>query len=268
MPALFTRIACDYIREMAQQGQSFYLQYANIETHTPWFVPKGFEGFSEAGPFGDAVEYFDGSVGAILRTLEEAGIDDNTLVVFSSDNGPLIVPYPELEACYGHFARVDTAREHILRGGKYQSRYEGGTRVACIMRWPGVIPAGSICSDITAGFDLFTTFAAIAGAAIPSDRPIDGRDLMPLMTNNADGPPPHMDFSGYEARGLQMSYREGPWKLTIPTKAVYGVGALDHYELFNLNDDIGEKNDVSARYPFIFEQMIEKAKGFDKDIKH
>jgi arylsulfatase A-like enzyme len=267
LPSLFTQIACDYIREMASNEQTFYLQYSNIETHTPWFVPKGFEGYSDAGPFGDAVEFLDRSVGAILRTVDQMGITENTLVVFSSDNGPLIVPYPELEACYGHFAEVDTVRNHILRGGKYQSRYEGGPKVACIMLWPGTIPEGYICSDITAGFDLFTTFAALAGAEIPDDRVIDGRDLYPLMTNNADGPPPHQDFSGYEAKGLQMSYREGSWKLTIPTQAVYGVGALDHYELFNLENDPGELQDVSNDYPFIKEQMIEKAKAFDKDIK-
>ena len=267
LPALFTQIACDYIREMAVTDEPFYLQYSNIETHTPWFVPKGFEGYSDAGPFGDAVEYLDRSVGAILRTVKEMGIEENTLIVFSSDNGPLIVPYPELEACYGYYAEVDTKREHILRGGKYQSRYEGGIRVACIMLWPGVIPAGSSNSDITAGFDLFTTFAALAGAEIPTDRAIDGRDLTPLMTNNSDSPPPHRDFSGYEARGLHMSYREGPWKLTIPTKAVYGAGALDHYQLFKLDEDIGEQKDVSAEYPFIMEQMIEKAKGFDKSVK-
>lgn len=266
IPALFTQIACDYIREMSAAGQTFYLQYSNIETHTPWFVPKGFEGYSGAGAFGDAVEYLDRSVGAILRTVKEMKIEDNTLIVFSSDNGPLIVPYPELEACYGHFAEVDTNRQHLLRGGKYQSRYEGGIRVACIMKWPGVIPAGSICSDITAGFDLFTTFASIAGAKIPDDRIIDGRDLYPLMTNNSDGPPPHRDFSGFEARGMQMSYREGPWKLTIPSRATYGVGKLEHYELFNLAEDPGEKEDVSTQYPFIKEQMIEKAKEKNKSI--
>lgn len=268
LPALFTQVACDYIREMSKAGEPFYLQYSNIETHTPWFVPKGFEGYSEAGPFGDAVEYLDRSVGAILRAVKQAGIEDNTLIVFSSDNGPLIVPYPELESCYGHFAAVDTSRHHSLRGGKYQSRYEGGIKVACIMKWPGVIPEGSICSDIAAGFDLFTTFAAIAGAEIPTDRPIDGRDLYPLMTNNYDGPPIHRDFSGYEARGLQMSYREGPWKLTIPTKAVYGVRALDHYELFMLEEDPCELQDVSEQYPFVKEQMVEKAKSLDKSIKY
>jgi arylsulfatase A-like enzyme len=268
LPSLFTQIACDYIREMSSKEQTFYLQYSNIETHTPWFVPKGFEGYSDAGPFGDAVEFLDRSVGAILRTVDQMGISENTLIVFSSDNGPLIVPYPELEACYGHFAEVDTSRNHLLRGGKYQSRYEGGPRVACIMLWPGTIPEGYVCSDIAAGFDLFTTFAALAGADIPGDRVIDGRDLFPLMTNNADGPPPHQDFSGYEARGLQMSYREGIWKLTIPTKAVYGVGALDHYELYNLDNDPGEQQDVSNDFPFIKEQMIEKAKVFDKSIRN
>ncbi|MEE4256886.1 MAG: sulfatase [Bacteroidales bacterium] len=267
LPALFTRIACDYIREMAGRDQRFYLQYANIETHTPWFVPKGFDGFSKAGPYGDAVEYLDRSVGAILRTLKEMDIEENTLIVFSSDNGPLIVPYPELEACYGHYARVDTSRTHKLRGGKYQSRYEGGTRVACIMRWPGTIPPGTTCDHIAAGFDLFTTFALLAGADIPSDRPIDGKDLYAVMTMQEGVTSPHQEFSGYEARGLQMSYREGPWKISLPSKATYGAGALDHYELFNLESDPGERQDVSSEYPFILEQMTDKAKAFDKSVK-
>jgi arylsulfatase A len=266
LPSLFTQVACDYIREMAEQDRTFYLQYSNIETHTPWFVPKGFEGYSEAGPFGDAVEFLDRSVGAILRTVKEMDIEDNTLIVFSSDNGPLIVPYPELEACYGHYAEVDTSRKHMLRGGKYQSRYEGGTRVSCIMLWPGTIPPGSTCNEITAGFDFFTTFALLAGAEIPSDRPIDGRDLYPLMVQEV-GYQPHTEFSGYEAKGLHMSYREGSWKLILPSKATYGIGQLDHYELFKLDTDPGEQRDVSAKYPFILEQMIDKAKAFDKDIK-
>lgn len=267
LPALLTRVACKYIRDMAASGQPFYLQYANIETHTPWFVPKGFEGSSKAGSYGDAVEYLDRSVGAILSTLKKAGLDSSTLVVFSSDNGPLVVPYPELEACYGHFARVDTGRTHLLRGGKYQSRYEGGTRVACIMKWPGLIPAGSSCSDITAGFDLFTTFARLAGAPVPADRVIDGRDLYPLMTNNADGPPPHLDFSGYEARGLHMSYREGPWKICLPTRAVYGIGELQDYELYLLPEDPGEQHNVARQYPFILEEMIRKAEEHDRKLK-
>ena len=266
LPSLFTQIACDYIREMANRDEAFYLQYSNIETHTPWFVPKGFEGESEAGPFGDAVEFLDRSVGAILRTVRESGISENTLIVFTSDNGPLIVPYPELEACYGSFARVDTSRQHLLRGGKYQSRYDGGIKVPCIMLWAGVIPSGTSCDEITAGFDLFTTFALMSGAEIPKDRPIDGRDLYPLVVME-EGYRPHNEFSGYEARGLQMSYREGHWKITLPSKATYGVGALDHYELFNLYSDPGELHDVSADYPFILEQMISKAKEFDKSIK-
>ncbi len=267
LPALFTQVSCDYIREMTAQGKPFYLQYSNIETHTPWFVPKGFEGNSEAGPFGDAVEYLDRSVGAILRTVRELDISENTLIVFSSDNGPLIVPYPELEACYGHFATVNVSRQHQLRGGKYQSRYEGGIQVACIMLWPGTIAAGSTCPHITAGFDLFTTFAMLAGADIPTDRPIDGKDLYPVMIQAENAQAPHSEISGYEARGLHMSYRENDWKLTLPTKATYGVGTLDHYELFNMLDDRGENRDVSDEYPFILEQMIEKAKAFDKGVK-
>jgi len=138
--------------------------------------------------------------------------------------------------------------------------------VSCIMLWPGTIPPGSTCNEITAGFDFFTTFALLAGAEIPSDRPIDGRDLYPIMVQE-EGYKPHTAFSGYEAKGLHMSYREGQWKLTLPSKATYGIGQLDHYELYKLDTDPGEQQDVSAEYPFILEQMIDKAKAFDKKIK-
>jgi arylsulfatase A len=122
LPALFTREACKFIYHAVQDNKPFYLQYANIETHTPWFVPKGFEGKSKDAAFGDAVEYLDNSVGIILNTLKRLKIEDNTIIVFSSDNGSLIGNDPELENCYGKFGFVDPNRKHLLCDGKYQER--------------------------------------------------------------------------------------------------------------------------------------------------
>jgi len=254
LPQLFQRRACQVIKEFSENGQPFYVQYSNIETHTPWFVPRGFEGKSKAGPYGDAVEYLDGSVGAIVKMIKRLKIEKNTLIVFTSDNGPLIVPYPELEDCYGKFAEVDTARKHILRGGKYQSRHDGGTRSPCIMFWQGVIPENSTCNALTAGFDFFNTFIELAGGKIPDDRPIDGKNILDLMTGEICETP-HNTFFGYEARGLLMSVRSGKWKLALPSQATYGVGPLDDYLLFNLEEDISEQHDLSAEFPEIVERL-------------
>nr|NQU91142.1 sulfatase-like hydrolase/transferase [Bacteroidota bacterium] len=255
LPALFQRSACRKITEFASTDKPFYIQYSNIETHTPWFVPKGFEGKSMAGPYGDAVEYLDGSVGAIIRTVKRLGIEKNTLIIFTSDNGPLIVPYPELEACYGKYAAVDTSRHHILRGGKYQSRHDGGTRVPCIMVWPEVIPENSVCNTIIAGFDLYTTMCYLAGKAVPNDRPVDGENILPLIIDESNEPV-HEAFFGYEARGLLMSVRYGKWKLAVPSKATYGIGQLDQPLLFNLDEDISERKDLSDDFPKIVENLL------------
>ncbi|BDD11445.1 arylsulfatase (plasmid) [Fulvitalea axinellae] len=267
LPQKFQREACRFIRDKAKTGQPFYLQYSNIETHTPWYVPKGFEGRSQAGPYGDAVEFLDGTVGAIMRTVRQMGIEDNTLIVFSSDNGPLVKRYPELEQCYGTAASVDTSRKHILRGGKYQSRYDGGTRVACVMVWPGKIPENTVSDEVIAGFDFFTTFAKMGGAEIPNDRIIDGRDIRPLMKGEQGAKSPHEVFFGYEAKGRLMSVRKGNWKLAIPNHGSYGIGRLKEYQLFNIKEDIGEKNNVIENHPKIVKELKRLAKEANKAIK-
>jgi arylsulfatase A-like enzyme len=248
LPERFVEESVKFITE--NKDRPFFLHLANIETHTPWFVSKKFQGRSKAGRYGDAVECMDWMVGEIVATLKKLDLEKKTLLVFSSDNGPLVQKYEELEACYGDFAKVDTTRTHVVRDGKYQSRYEGGTRVPFIARWPGKIPAGASSGEIAAGFDLFSTFAAAAGVEIPKDRVIDGKDLLPLLKGEPGAKSAHAAFFGVQKKQIQ-SVREGPWKLVASGS-----------ELYNLDDDLAEKTNVASKHPEIVERLktrIEKA---------
>lgn len=266
LPALFTREACKFIYRAVQKDQPFYLQYANIETHTPWFVPKGFEGQSKAAAFGDAVEYLDRSVGIILNTLKRLKIEDNTIIVFSSDNGPLINKDTELENCYGRFGATDPNREHVLRGGKYQEKYDGGIRVSCIMKWPGVIPENTTCDEIVGAHDLFTTFALLAGAAVPNDRVIDGKDILPLMKGEEGAVSPHEAIYGFKARGGLMSVRYQNWKLIMPQKDRRGNESP--LQLYDLSNDLDEDENVADKYPKVVKTILSLAEKANEAIEN
>jgi len=264
LPERFTEEATSFIRE--NKDRPFYLHLANIETHTPWLTSARFHYQSKAGVYGDAVECLDWTVGEVLKTLDELGLAENTLVVFSSDNGPLVHRYPELEGIYGHAAHVRTNRQHKFREGKYQAHYEGGTRVACIMRWPGKIPAGTVCNEIAAGFDLFTTFAKIGGAGIPSDRIIDGKDLLPLMTRGKDAKSPHEAFYYYQGFNLQ-AVRSGPWKLIFGGREASGNATTPGRQLlYNLDRDPGETTNLLEANPEVADRLRALAEKMREDL--
>jgi arylsulfatase A-like enzyme len=267
LPHWFMREAIDFLVYRKQDEKPFYLQWSNIETHTPWLVPKGFEDRSIDGTYGDAVEYFDFSVGVLLKALKELGLDNNTLIVVTSDNGNILSTNLDLEMAYGKYATADTTREHILRGGKGQSRYEGGTRVSCIMRMPGIIPAGSECNEITTGADLFTTFIKLAGADIPTDRVIDGKDILSLMKGEK-GVIIHEFFPGFQANGTLMSIRKENWILAVPGPKTWSIPALENYELYNITTDYGEKNNIAEKVPEKLAELKKLARQVDDAIKN
>jgi arylsulfatase A-like enzyme len=233
------------------KDKPFFLHFSNIETHTPWYVPKRFEGHSNDTAFGDAVEYMDWSIGELLKAVADNGLEQNTLIVFTTDNGPLWNRHKELEEVYGKYGTVDTKRPHLLKGGKYQSRLEGGTRVPMIARWPGQIPVGVTQDGLCAGFDLFTTFAKVGGADVPTDRIIDGKDLRPLMTSKEPAASPRDTFYYYQRFAL-MAVRKGDWKLTLaggPNQKV------DKLELYDVKNDPGERKDLAAEKPEIVKEL-------------
>jgi len=215
--------------------------------------------------YGDVIMEIDWSVGRILETLKEQGIDDNTLVIFTSDNGPWLS-----FGDHGGSARP-------LREGK-ETTFEGGMREPCIMRWPGKIPAGSVCGEVAATMDLLPTFVNLAGAQMP-DKRIDGKDIWPLISGRVGAKSPHEAFFYYRGWALE-AVRSGKWKLHFPhgyrTLSGREGGSGGKYvdyeqrkiglELFDLERDIGETNDVSAQYPEVVKRLAGLADGMREDL--
>jgi arylsulfatase A-like enzyme len=223
--------------------------------HVPLFVSDSFRGKSGAGLFGDVVTEIDWSVGQILDALHRNALDNHTLVVFTSDNGPWL--------SYGNHG----GSAGPLRDGK-GTMFEGGYRVPCVMRWPGQIPAGTRCDELAVTLDLFPTIARLIGASLPNDRVIDGKDIWPLMAGEPNAQSPHDVFYCYYNRELR-AVRDRRWKLFFPHRSNTLAGRpggrdgapvrYDQIEvgrwLFDLKNDIGETTDVAAQHPDIVTRL-------------
>lgn len=232
----YTEESIRFIRE--NKDKPFFLYLAHNMPHVPLFVSNRFEGKSAGGLYGDVIECLDWSVGAVLDALAENGIDGHTLVVFTSDNGPWLQR--------GEHGGLATP----LRAGK-GTTFEGGQRVPCIARWPGQIPAGIACDEFAANFDLYPTFARLAGTTPPTDRIIDGKDIWPLLTGAPGARTPHEHFYHYSGGELQ-AVRSGEWKLRLQTSSraqdIYIGAQVPEFTipeaLYNLKTDIGEQKNV------------------------
>ena len=258
VPAQFIREACAFIKEKAASKQPFYLQYSNIETHTPYFIPKGFEGRSGYGAFGDAVAYIDYTVGVLTGYLKQLGLEKNTLIVVHSDNGPLVEKYPELEDSYGKFGLVDTSLQHVLRDGKYQQRFEGGVRSACFVKWPGVIGVGAVNQNIYSGLDLFTSFLQVAGAEMPAAIVIDGKPMIESIITNK---PVRNTFYAFAPQKEVQGVRYNNWKLVIDKR-----GGKTSLLLFNLANDPSELNDLASKNKNIVQTMYNLAVSAEQAV--
>ncbi|MCA9236222.1 MAG: sulfatase [Planctomycetales bacterium] len=253
----YTERAVDFIRR--QGDKPFFLYVPHSMVHVPLHVSDKFRGQSGAGLFGDVVMEVDWSVGQILAALEETGVAENTWVVFTSDNGPWL--------SYGDHA----GSAGDLREGK-GTMFEGGYREPCIMRWPGVIPAGSECDELCTTMDILPTMARLLGAELPADRTIDGHEILPLMTGAADAKSPYEAFWCYYGGELQ-AVRDPRWKLHMPhayrtlAGKPGGTGGLpaDYQQakiglvLFDLRADRGETADVADQHPEIVERLLAEA---------
>ena len=232
----FTREVLQFIRD--QRHNPFFLYYAQHFPHVPLYASADFEGKSEGGRYGDTVEELDWSVGEIFKTLRELGLDENTLVIFTSDNGP--------------WWEGDTTG---LRGRK-NLPMEGGFHVPFIARWPNTIPAGSVVKSPAMNFDLFVTSLAVAGLSYPTDRVIDGRNLLPLLKGESNEPP-HETLFFYKGRNL-VGARRGEWKYYRPHSS--DNGAYPFFQqgpfLFNLDTDPRESYNLLADHPELAAQMI------------
>ncbi len=245
----YTGKAVDFIDRHA--GTPFYLYLAHSMPHVPIYASPEFDGRSGNGLYADVIEEIDWSVGEVLASLEEHGILDNTLVVFSSDNGPWLVML-EMGGSAG-----------MLREGK-QYTFEGGQRVPTLAMWPDVIPPGSVYNDMGLMMDWFPTFAEIAGAELPSDRDYDGESILPILKGEVTRK--SREFLYYDLAKLE-GYRNGDWKVKLPFEGFHGtrgkIGVAPHdILLFNLKSDPGELVNLAGEEPEKLAEMKKLMEDF------
>ena len=222
----------------ANRDQPFFLYLAHMHVHLPHITPRHFIARSRNGVYGAAVECIDWATRAILHELEQLGLDENTLVVFTSDNG----------------SRADFGPSNgPLRGRKGQT-HEGGIRVPAIFRWRGQIAPGTTCGELATAMDILPTFAQLAGAEVPADRIIDGHDIRPLLAGEPGATSPYDAFFYYRISELQ-AVRVGKWKLR-----------LDTGELYDLESDIAETTDLAADNPDVVKDLLARADACRQDI--
>jgi len=226
-----------FIRE--KKDQPFFLYFAHMYVHLPIYTPESCLKRSQNGRYGAAVEHVDWSVAVLLDELKRQGLDENTLVVFTSDNGSR--------------ANNEGGSNAPLRGGK-GTTWEGGQRLPCILRWPAAIPAGSACAEVVTSMDFLPTFVGLAGGTVSPERPIDGRDIAPLMRGEPGATSPHEAFY-YFAGGSLEAIRCGKWKLHFRKRGE------PLSELYNLADDIGETNNLLDRHPEVVGRLTTMAEA-------
>ncbi|MEM9586930.1 MAG: sulfatase [Planctomycetota bacterium] len=222
--------AVSFIEKNSQKP--FFLYLAHPQPHIPLFASDVYHDQSRRGLYGDVLKELDASVGRVLDQLKSSGVDDNTLVIFSSDNGPW-----SIFSFHG-------GSQGPLNGSKGTS-WEGGFRVPAIFRFPGKIPAGSVMRDMACGLDLLPTIAAFTGASVPNDRVIDGVDLSPSLLR--EEPSPREDFIFYNGRQVWAA-RKGPWKMHYKSARPKGPMEHDPPILFQLDFDPGEKYNINGHF--------------------
>ncbi len=254
----YTERAVAFIERNRERPFFFYL--AHNMPHVPLYVSDKFAGKSGAGLYGDVIQEIDWSVGEVLAALKKNGLDEKTLVIFTSDNGPWL--------SYGEHSGVATP----LREGKGTS-WEGGTRVPCIMRWPGKIPAATETAEMAMTIDILPTLAAFTGAKLPVMK-IDGHNHWNDVTGILKGLALRRNYATWYSPNNLESVTDGRWKLMLPgtyrtlgdaPKAKDGIPAkyqqakIETAQLFDLTSDIGESRDVSAENPEIVAKLTQFA---------
>ncbi len=239
--SLTARYLQESIRFMREKrDEPFFLYFAHMYVHLPIYVQPRFQEESRNGLYGAAVRCIDWATDVLLHELTELGLDDNTVVIFTSDNGAL--------------ARPGEGSNLPLRANK-GTTWEGGQRVPCIVRWPGRVPAGSESAAITTAMDLYPTIAGWCGAVVPQDRTVDGCDIAPILMDEEGAGSPHEAFFYYSGPNLE-AVRVGKWKLHVyKTPGFHGGGGVVN-ELYDLETDIGETTNLAADHPDVVADLV------------
>lgn len=253
----YTEFSLDFIREKANK-EPFFLYLAHSMPHIPIGASDDFKGHSKGGLYGDVIEEIDWSVGEIIKELKKQGIYENTLVIFMSDNGPWL--------SFGNHGGVTGP----LREGKF-STFEGGSRVPCVMQFPGVIPAGTVSDQQITSMDMLPTLCALTGSRLP-EKKIDGMNVLPVLKGEKMKILASRPYY-YHENEIFQGVRVGDWKYLkehkawwiLDTPGMDGKGGKYRREivpesLFNLRKDIGETTNLIKQYP-------EKAAGLKKVLE-
>jgi arylsulfatase A len=267
--AELTSRAVAFVERNAAARRPFFLYLAHPLPHVPLGAAEAFRGRSSAGAYGDVLEELDASLGELLATLARCGIDRDTLLVFSSDNGPWL--------SYGDHA----GSSGPFREGK-GTCFEGGVRVPFLARWPGVIEAGVVCRGPAMSIDLFPTFARLLGApAQAAERPIDGRDIWPLLRGDPLARTPHEVLFFYNGANSLEAVRAGRWKLHLPhgyrsmrgrepgsggRPGRYDQAARIGLALYDLEADPGERQDLALSERAVVRILLEHVEAMRGDL--
>ena len=242
----------------------FFLYLSHAMPHVPLGVSARFKGKSRRGLYGDVVMEIDWSVGQVLEALKRNGLDEKTMVVFTSDNGPWLI--------YGNHA----GSAKPLREGK-GTIWEGGHRVPFIARWPGKIQAGQVCNELVTMMDILPTVASLSGSQVLLDRKIDGHDIRPLLFGENGARTPYGGFFYYE-KGELRAVQSGNWKLVFPHKyrvvdVVGNNGESGKYvkkktkiALFDLQTDVRERINLAKQFPEVVERLKNLAESVRDDM--
>lgn len=250
---LYTEKSIQFIEKNKDHPFFIYLPYAM--PHVPIYASENFSGRSKRGLYGDVVEEIDWSVGEIIKTLERQGISENTLVFFTSDNGPWIIK--DLEG----------GSSGLFKDGK-GSTWEGGVRVPAIAYWPGTVPAAAVNTTPLNAVDLFASFHDMAGLPLPADHFMDGKTFKSIFLND-DPVLEERSLFFYGLSNQLMAVRRGPWKLHIKTYSQTGVDYFDGELplLFNLDVDPSETQNVAAQHPVLVGELQKAIEEHLKDLE-
>jgi arylsulfatase A-like enzyme len=250
----YTEKAIAYLTANRDRPFFLYLAHAMPGSTPAPFASEQFRGKSANGPWGDSVEEIDWSTGEILAALKKLGLDERTLVVWTSDNGA-----PRRNPPQG---------SNLPLGGWGYTTAEGGMRMPCIVRWPGKVPAGKTCTELTMMMDLLPTFAKLGGATLP-DRVIDGKDIGPLLEGQAGARSPHEAFYYYHMDQLQ-AVRSGKWKLHLALDRrlgdLKGTAQPSPAMLYDVANDPRETTNLAEKHPDVVKRLNELAEKARADL--
>lgn len=247
---MWTNSAVDYIHK--NREQPFFLYLAHNMPHRPWHVSGNFKGSSSHGLYGDAIQELDWSMGEIINALKKDGILKNTIVIFTSDNGPA--------------PRKNGGSAGPLRGRK-GTTWEGGFRVPGIISWPATIPKGIVCDQPISTLDLLPTLIALAGGEVPKNLKTYGRDIRQILLHPKKDNGLNFELLYYGTDGNLEAIRQDNWKLHIAkTRGWLKQDGEFPISLYNLTEDIGENTNVAKKHPDIVKKLLKQMQYLDDEI--